>query len=331
MDAASRIESRTTIEVLAENRDLARERREMYTLLAQRPRRLPSRYFYDATGSRLFDEITRLPEYYLTRTEAAILERHAGRIIDRTGATELVELGSGTSTKTRILLEAMAVTGRLRRYIPFDVSEPAVREAAAGLAKSYPELDIHGVIGEFDRHPAPSPSGERRLVLLIGSTIGNFELAEAVQLLEMIAKPMATGDWFLLGVDLVKDVEVLEAAYNDSRGVTARFNLNILDVVNGALGGDFRTDLYEHRAFYNPEREWVEMRLVAQRGHCVRLEALDLSLEIEAGEEILTEISSKYRREVVEELLGASGFELIDWLTDADELFALALARRGST
>ncbi len=328
MASRSEIDSGTTITVLAVSREIERERRELSRLLEARPRRIPSRYFYDATGSRLFDEITRLPEYYLTRTEAAILERHAGRIVDRTGAAELVELGSGTSTKTRILLDAMAAAGRLRRYLPFDVSEPVVRAAAAALAASYPELEIHGVVGEFDRHLDRIPPGERRLVLLIGSTIGNFELPEAAALLRKIAEPMTPGDWFLLGVDLVKDVDLLEAAYNDGQGVTARFNLNILEVVNRTFGGDFPTELYEHRAFYNPEREWIEMRLVARRGHRVRLDDLELEIEIEAGEEILTEISSKYRREVVEGLLSGAGFELRDWLADEEELFALALARR---
>lgn len=320
--------SRIAINVLSTRRGPERERRRMLRLLTGKPRRIPSRYFYDAAGSQLFDQITRLPEYYLTRAEAALLESRASWIIERTEATELVELGSGTSTKTRILLDAMAEAGRLRRYIPFDVSEPAVREAATTLAEHYPELEIHGVIGEFDRDLTCIPPGERRLVLLIGSTIGNFELPEATELLQRIAKPMAPGDWFLLGADLVKDVAILEAAYNDSRGVTARFNLNILEVVNATFGGDFRTDLYAHRAFYNPEREWIEMHLVARRGHPVRLADLDLSLEIETGEEILTEISCKYRRVVVEGLLAAGGFELTDWLTDSDRLFALALARR---
>lgn len=328
MAGRAETDARITIEVPAGRTDPDSERREVRALLATSPRRIPSRYFYDAAGSRLFDEITRLPEYYLTRTEAEILEREADRMVARTGAFELVELGSGTSTKTRILLDAMDRADHLHRYIPFDVSEPVVHEAAHALAAAYPELEIHGVVGEFDRHLAGIPPGERRLVLLLGSTIGNFERPAATELLRKIAQPMAVGDWFLLGADLVKDPAILDAAYNDSRGVTARFNLNILKVVNETFDGDFPTELYRHRAFYDPEREWIEMRLVAECAHRVELGGLGLVLDIEAGEEIHTEISCKYRREVVEELLRSSGFELAQWLTDDDELFALALARR---
>ncbi len=320
--------SRLTFDVLAGARDLEREGEELRRLLGERPRSIPSHYFYDGRGSRLFDQITRLPEYYLTRAEAEILEREADHIIARAGAFELMELGSGMSTKTRILLDAMERADHLHRYIPFDVSEPAVRDAAGALARAYPELRIHGVVGEFDRHLAAIPPGERRLVMLIGSTIGNFEREPARQLLRRIAEPMAAGDWFLLGADLVKDPAILEAAYNDSRGVTAEFNLNILSVVNEAFDGDFPTELYRHRAFYDRKRERIEMRLVADRAHRVELAGLGLNLEIAAGEEIRTEISCKYRREVIEELLAGSGFGLADWLTDGEELFGLALARR---
>ncbi len=328
MEAGSGLEARITIDVLATERHLEREREELRALLTRSLPRIPSRYFYDAKGSRLFDEITRLPEYYLTRAEAAILERHAGRIVEGTGAAELVELGSGSSTKTRILLDAMAHARRLRRYVPFDVSETAVRAAARELAERYPGLTIHGVVGEFDRHLGHIPPGERRLVLLIGSTIGNFDLPEAAALLKKIARPMATGDFFLLGVDLVKDVHVLEAAYNDSQGVTARFNLNILRVVNATFGADFDVEGWTHRAFYNTERDWIEMRLVARHSQRVRLDDLDLELEFAAGDEILTEISSKYRRSVVDDLLTECGFAIQSWITDEDGLFALALARR---
>ncbi len=328
MNAPSPGTSRTRIDVHSSADRHDREVEELRTALATRPRRIPSQYFYDATGSRLFDEITRLPEYYLTRAEAAILERYAASIIERTGVREVVELGSGTSTKTRILLDAMDAAGSLETYIPFDVSEPVVREAVADLASTYPDLRVHGVVGEFDRHLGELPSGERRLVLLIGSTIGNFALPEARALLGEIGRPMRPDDYFLLGVDLVKDVGVLERAYNDSLGVTDRFNRNILAVLNDRFDGNFRLDLYEHRAFFDTEHERIEMHLRSRSTHAVRLDALDLELRIEAGEELLTEISCKYRREVVEDLLAAGGFGLTDWMTDDDELFALALARR---
>ncbi len=332
MGGGHQLDEHITIDVLAGDRDPEAERQELRRLLSDRPRQIPSHYFYDGTGSSLFDRITRLPEYYLTRTEAAILERNAARIVRRSGAHELVELGSGTSTKTRILLDAMAEAGTLQRYLPFDVSEPVVRDAIAALAARYPELGIHAVVGDFflhlDQIPDRIQPGNRRLVLLIGSTIGNFEAPEATALIRRIAQTMQTGDSFLLGVDLVKDESVLHAAYNDTEGITARFNLNVLDVLNFRFGGDFSTCLFEHRAFYDRARERIEMRLVALRDQRVRLTGLDLELEIEAGEEILTEISCKYRREVVVDLLSAGGFELTDWLTDDDRLFGLALARR---
>lgn len=328
MDNEAQLEPAVEIAVVAQESDPRVERRELRRLLGNRPRRIPSRYFYDDLGSQIFDEITRLPEYYLTRAESEILQREAAHIAEITGATELVELGSGTSTKTRIVLDAMASHSRLSRYIPFDVSEPVVRTAATRLAAAYPGLSVYGIVGDFTSQLDSIPDGERRLVLLLGSTIGNFDLAEAAQLLRAIADPMRPGDAFLLGADLVKDVSRLEAAYNDSAGVTARFNLNVLEVVNRSFGGDFDPELFEHRALFDTEHEWIEMRLVARREHRVRLADLDLELELEAGEEILTEISSKYRREVIEGLLSACGFSLESWMTDSDELFALALARR---
>ncbi len=239
-----------------------------------------------------------------------------------------MELGSGAATKTRILLDAMARAGNLRTYVPLDVSESMVRRSAEELAAAYPGLTVHGLVADFHHHLDHIPAGEPRLVVFLGSTIGNLRPREAIAFLRGIAAPMAPGDFFLLGVDLVKEPAVLEAAYNDAAGVTAEFNRNILRVVNRLTRGDFAPDRFAHRAFFEPENRWIEMRLVADGVQRVRLERLDLTLELADGEEILTEISCKYERSRVERMLTAGGFALERWFTDRAELFALALARR---
>jgi L-histidine N-alpha-methyltransferase len=297
--------------------------------LLRSPREISPRYFYDDVGSRLFEEITRLPEYYLTRAEDWILRNVGPEIVERTGAEALIELGSGSSIKTRILLDAMHRAGTLRRYVPFDVSESAVREAAGGLLAAYPELEIRGVVGDFTEHLDAVPeSGLRELCIFLGGTIGNFRPEEAVRFLRRLARRLETGDHFLLGTDLVKDPVVLHAAYNDARGVTARFNRNILAVVNRLFDADFDVDAFRHRAVYNPERRWIEMWLVAEKTHKVRVRRIDLEITVEAGEEILTEVSAKYDRGAVESLLGAAGFGTAAFYTDPDRRFALTLARR---
>jgi len=296
--------------------------------LAERPRQIPSRYFYDRRGSELFERITELPEYYLTRTETALLATQAGEIAAVTEAEDLVELGSGAATKTRILLDAMDRAGNLRTYVPLDVSESMVRRSAEELAAAYPELEVHGLVADFHRHLDHIPEGGPRLVVFLGSTIGNLRCEEAVAFLAGIAAPMAPGDFFLLGVDLVKETAVIEAAYNDDAGLTAEFNRNILRVVNRLAGGDFRPERFAHRAFFEPQNRWIEMRLVAGAAETVRLERLELTLELAAGEEILTEISCKYERPQVEAMLAAGGFALDRWFADRDGLFGLALARR---
>ena len=290
---------------------------------------LPPKHFYDARGSELFDRITELPEYYPTRAERAILETEAAAIVAATSASELVELGSGTATKTRVLLDAMAAAGRLRRYVPFDVDESVVQASAEQLVDEYPGLRVHGVIGDFERHLdriPPPVAGEPRIVALLGGTIGNFPPGSRRRLLREIAALLGPGDRLLLGTDLVKDPAVIEAAYDDAAGVTAEFNRNVLHVLNRELDADFPPEQFEHVAFFDPRNEWIEMRLRARRACDVRVEALGLRLELAEGEEIRTEISAKFTMERVAEDYGAAGLELSGWHTDAGGRFALSLA-----
>ena len=296
--------------------------------LARSPREIPPRYFYDDTGSRLFEEITALPEYYPTRTEERILAACAEDVAARTGAGTLVELGSGAATKTRLLLDAMRSGGRLRRYIPFDVSEGIVRRAADELLREYPDLSVHAVVADFAEHLDHIPPGEDRLCIFLGGTIGNFRPAEAVRFLRGVARRLAPGEHFLLGTDLVKDIGRLEAAYNDSRGVTAAFNLNVLSVLNRLHGGDFDPGAFRHRAVYNRTDAWIEMWLTSTRRQEVSLPGLGLVFTVDEGEEILTEISAKFDCPRVEAMLAAAGFEMVEFYTDPERLFGLSLARR---
>ncbi len=291
---------------------------------------LPPKHFYDARGSELFDRICELPEYYPTRTEKSILETQAGEIIEATGAGELVELGSGSAEKARVLLDAMADARTLHRYVPFDVSETVVRDAAEQLITEYDGLLVHGVIGDFQRHLGhiPDTDGAPRLVALLGGTIGNFPPGTRRGLLRQVSSLLGPEDRFLLGTDLVKDPAVIEAAYDDSAGVTAEFNRNVLHVVNRELGADFVPDAFEHIAFFDRRHEWIEMRLRALRPCSVLISDLGLRVEFAAGEELRTEISAKFTRERLEADYRAAGLELERWFTDDDGLFALSLARR---
>jgi L-histidine Nalpha-methyltransferase len=291
---------------------------------------LPPKHLYDARGSELFDQICELPEYYPTRTEMLILRERASEIVEATGAGELVELGSGAATKARILLAAMDRAGTLQRYVPLDVSEQAVREAAQLLVEQFEGLQVHGVIGDFERHlkRVPEPDGVPRLVALLGGTIGNFPPGTRRRLLREIARLLGPEDRVLIGTDLVKDPAVIEAAYDDSQGVTAEFNRNVLYVINRELGADFEPEAYEHIAFFDRRHEWIEMRLRATRPATVLISELGLRVEFAPGEEIRTEISAKFTRQRVEADLAAAGLELDGWYTDPDELFALSLARR---
>jgi L-histidine Nalpha-methyltransferase len=289
---------------------------------------LPPKHFYDARGAELFDRICELPEYYPTRTERAILEARAAQIVERTGAAEIVELGSGTAAKTRILLDAMQDAGTLRRYVPLDVTEHMILATASSLVEEYPGLLVHGIVGDFERHlhhlpPALGP----RLVAFLGGTIGNFTPGSRRRFLRGLAKAMGPDDHLLLGTDLVKDPAVIEAAYDDSQGVTAEFNRNVLHVVNRELYADFDVDSFEHVAFFDREREWIEMRLRAASRQNVHIGALGLDVVFEPREELRTEISAKFTAERLRGDLAAAGLELEEMYRDDDELFAVSLSK----
>jgi L-histidine N-alpha-methyltransferase len=292
--------------------------------LGAHPRTLPPKWFYDERGGQLFDDITRLAEYYPTRAESEILSARAAEVARVTGATHLVELGSGTSTKTRLLLDALDA----RTCTPFDVDEAMLRSAAPALEAAYPGLEVHAVVGDFQHHLGALPGAGGRLVAFLGSTIGNLEPPDRAKLLDDLAGALSSGEWLLLGTDLVKDEATLVAAYDDAAGVTAEFNRNVLHVLNRRLHADFAVARYRHRAVWIPEDEWIEMHLVAEGEQRVRVADLDLDVTFADGEALRTEISAKFRREGVEAELGAAGFELARWWTDAAGRFAVSLSRR---
>jgi L-histidine Nalpha-methyltransferase len=295
--------------------------------LTSSPKWLPSKWFYDKRGSDLFEQITRLPEYYPTRAEASILVARAGDIAARTGAHTLVELGSGSSEKTRLLLDALAAEGTLREYVPLDVSESALRDAVTAMHGDYPSLAVHGVVGDFTQHLDRIPGQAPRMVAFLGGTIGNLCPDERATFLGQLRNTLTPGEWLLLGTDLVKSPDVLVPAYDDGAGVTAEFNRNVLAVLNRELGADFDVDSYEHVAIWDPENEWIEMRLRAAAAAKVTLAMLALDIVLESGEEIRTEISAKFRKEGIEAELATAGFALDCWWTDLEGRFALSLAR----
>ncbi len=294
--------------------------------LTQRPRTLPPKYFYDARGSELFDEITRLAEYYPTRTERSILEDHVGEIARVSGAETLVELGSGTSEKTRLLLRALTDEGTLRRFVPFDVDPAVLEDASEAVAQEFPELDVQPVVGDFERHLGDLPRHPRRLLAFLGSTIGNLDPGQRARFLGEVRSTLVPGDAFLLGTDLVKDSQRLVSAYDDASGVTAEFNKNVLTVLNRELGADFDPDAFGHRAVWDAEHEWIEMRLESLTAQRVRVEALAIEVDLAEGEGIRTEISTKFRRRGVSEELAAAGLQLRHWWTDPAGDFALSLS-----
>lgn len=293
--------------------------------LGANPKSLPSKYFYDDEGSRLFDEITELPEYYLPRAETEILAERAAAIVRDADPDEMVELGAGFSRKTRLLLEAMAHAHKHARFVPLDVSEEALRHAGLMLLADYPWLDFEGFVGDFENDIVRLPRHGRRLVTFLGSTIGNIHPEDRVDFFRHVTEGMHKSDSFLIGMDLVKDVDVLEAAYDDARGVTAAFNRNVLRVVNRELDADFDPMAFEHVAFFDRENSWIEMRLRATRAMQVTIPAADLELEFAEGEEIRTEISCKFTREIAESSLSAAGLKVKRWDTDEGGRFALAL------
>ena len=291
--------------------------------LTSTPKELPPKWFYDQRGSELFEAITRLPEYYLTRAERSILERCAGEIAELTDATTLIELGSGTSDKTRLLLDALAP----RRFVPFDVSEETLRASAQRLALRVPGARDHGGGRRLRAAPALLPAGEPRLLAFLGSTIGNLPPTRRTLFLNDVASALDEDDWFLLGVDLVKSPARLVAAYDDASGVTREFNLNVLRVLNRELGGDFDLSAFEHVARWNAEAEWMEMFVRSVRKQTVRLEALELEVAFDAGELMRTEISAKFHLRRLTDELEAAGLATQRWWTDAAGDFAVLLAR----
>jgi len=317
-----------TIDVHLDGDDLdAALRADVTRGLTSEPKWLPPKWFYDDRGSDLFDAITRLPEYYPTRREREILAREAATIADVAGADTLVELGSGTSEKTRLLLDAWAASGRLRRFVPFDVSEATLRRASEAIAVEYPGVEVHAVVGDFERHIEQLPAGGRRCVAFLGGTIGNLVPAERAAFLAAVRGTLAPGDSLLLGTDLVKDPARLVAAYDDAAGVTAEFNRNVLRVIDRRLGGDFEPERFAHVACWDDDQEWIEMRLRSLGPQGVGIRGLGLEVAFADGEEIRTEVSAKFRREGVEAELAAAGFELERWWTDAAGDFALSLSR----
>src|SRR5436190_2369494 len=279
------IAERCTIEVHLTEADLAEAlRRDARAGLTAAPKQLPPKWFYDERGSQLFDDITRLPEYYPTRKETEILERESGAIARRTGATSLVELGSGTSTKTKLLLDGLADAGTLARFVPFDVCEPVLVAAAPELAARYPELRVDAVVGDFEQHLGRIPMEGTTMVAFLGGTIGNLTPASRAKFFQELTDQMASGDWLLLGTDLVKDPARLIAAYDDSAGVTAEFNRNVLHVLNRELDGDLSPYRFAHVAKWNKDAQWIEMHLRAEGDQHARLEAIDLDVDVADGE-----------------------------------------------
>ncbi|MFF0820009.1 L-histidine N(alpha)-methyltransferase [Micromonospora haikouensis] len=314
------------LEIYLEEQDLGRSLRDdVRTGLTARPKWLPPKWFYDARGSELFEEITRLPEYYPTRAERSVLAERAGDIAELTGAKTLIELGSGSSEKTRLLLDAFTRRGGLGTFVPLDVSVSALRQSTEQIATDYPGLRVRGIVGDFTRHLDRLPTGGRRLVIFLGGTIGNLLPAERAGFLAAMRACLEPGDWLLIGTDLVKDPSIVVPAYDDAAGVTAEFNRNVLRVVNRELGADFDPEAFAHVALWDPEREWIEMRLRAERP--VRARVLDLDVEFAAGEELRTEVSAKFRPEGIAAELAAAGFTAREFWTDADGLFGVTLAR----
>jgi L-histidine Nalpha-methyltransferase len=303
-------------------------RADARTGLTSTPKVLRPQWLYDARGSELFEQITALPEYYPFTAEREALERGAADVARLTGADTFVELGSGSSTKTTLLLDALSRTGNLRHYIPVDVSASALEEAVPGLVADYPDLDVQGVVGDFIADLRSVPKVGSRLVVLLGGTIGNFEPDDRRRFLDALADTLDEGEHFLVGTDLIKDEETLVAAYDDAAGVTAEFELNALTVLNRVLGADFDVDGFSYAAVWVPQASRIEMRVRARRAMTVQVPALDLVVEFAEGEEMRTEISTKFTREGVAAELDAAGFDVAHWVTDPAERFGLTLARR---
>ena len=294
--------------------------------LTKSPKQLSPKYFYDERGSELFEEITQLPEYYLTRAERMLLERRISEIITAVRPCSLVELGAGSATKTRIILDEMRSNGCAECYVPVDVSKEFLEAAAVQLRADYVDVQVMPLVSDITEPFALPPVASPTLVAFLGSTIGNFPREEAVRLLSHIAGEMGPSDRFLLGADLIKDPAIINRAYNDSSGVTAAFNLNILERLNRELGANFPVGEYEHRAFYSSENHRVEMHLIARTAHKVTIPEIG-EISFEKGESIRTELSYKYDRPILEDMLSASGLSIEEWMPADDGAFALTHAR----
>ncbi len=300
-------------------------RRDIERGLSAPNKHIPPVWFYDEAGSLLFEEITRLPEYYPTRAERAILDRHAFEVVEAAAADTLVEIGSGTSEKTRLLLDAMATAGSLERIVLFDISRDVLLPAAEELGRTY-GVDVHAIVGDFWHDLGAIPPQGRQLWAFLGGTIGNLRPQERRRLLERFRQQMGGAGHLLLGTDLVKESRRLLAAYDDSAGVTAAFNRNVLNVVNRELGGGFEPESFDHRAVWDPRQSWIEMRLRARKAQQVAIEEMALVVELAEGEEILTEISAKFTPDSVREELQGAGFSPAAlWRDDAGD-FQLTLA-----
>lgn len=295
--------------------------------LRRTPKRLPPKWFYDDRGSELFEQITRLTEYYPTEAERSILRDNADDIARASGADTLVELGSGAADKTRVLLDGLSRTGQLRSFVPFDVSEGILRSSSADLLEEYPEITIHGVVGDFESHLREIPMEGKKITALLGGTVGNFYPEQRMKFLEDIVAGMKTGDTFLLGTDLVKAIDRVELAYNDPYGITAEFNKNVLYVLNERLDANFDVEAFEHVATFDTVNEWIDIRLRSLKTQDVRIEDLDLDVHFEENEELETEISSKFTKEKVASELAAVGLELVEWWTDERDDYAVSLSR----
>ena len=325
------MERQLTIDVLVTPADRhAALGQDVRTGLSASPKFLPPVWFYDEAGSLLFDEITRLPEYYLTRAESSILTGHAAEIAQITGADTLVEIGSGTSEKTRLLLDAMAGRGSLSGIVLLDISEEVLTEAAATLSARY-QVDVHAVVDDFRDGLLKLPSRGHRLWAFLGSTIGNFPPEERLSLLADFRTAMAPNDYLLLGTDLVKSPRRLVAAYDDAEGVTAAFNRNLLKVLNRELAAGFDPDAFDHRAVWNAAQSWIEMRLRSRTHQLVEVRELALTVELDEGEEILTEISCKFEPERLTAELAAAGLHRVQsWLDEGGD-FLVSLAQPSGT
>lgn len=306
-------------------------RRDVLAGLSRRPKQLPPKWLYDKRGSELFERITTLDEYYPTRAERSILDAVAGELADIARPETLVDLGSGSATKSAALLEALMATGSLRTYVPMDVSEAAITSVGEEVQQTYPGLQVHGLLADFERHLDRLPTDGPRLVAFLGSTIGNFLPVARSRLLATLRRVVGPGDALLLGTDLVKSPARLLPAYDDREGVTAEFNRNVLLVLNRHLGADFDPDAFAHVAAWDPDREWIEMRLRSSRRQVVSIPDPGIRVEFEDQEELRTEVSAKFRRERLERELEAAGLELTRWWTDPDGEFALSLSRPSSS